>query len=91
MSKPPTDADRLAQFLEDEVKQKFYADLLLERAQDAADGKPRDNASGNAYNVTFGLYKVVITHHFLRDWPPLQLAPRDFITKLQAWRRRLEA
>ena len=90
MSKAPTDADRLKQFLEEEVSQRFYADLLIERAQAAADGRLQTNASGNAYSVTFGLYKVVIAHHYLGDWPALQLAPRDFIAALTSWRDRLE-
>ena len=91
MSKPPTDADRLRQFLDDEVRDTAHAELLKERTQKAAAGQPQLNASGNAYNVTFGLHKVRITHHFLTDWPAVERAPRDFIADLEDHCRRLES
>jgi hypothetical protein len=89
MPNPPTDQARLTQFLEDEVRDKSYADLLLDRSALAAGGRPQLNASGNAYNVDFGQDNVVITHHYLQDWPAVRLAPRDFIAALERRRARL--
>jgi hypothetical protein len=87
MSKPPRpESPGLTQFLADDVRASYYADLLLERAEAAGQGKPAPSASGNAYNVTFGPEEVVIEHHHLEDWPPVRISRKDFVTALKNWR-----
>lgn len=87
MSKPSGDEPRgLTQFLADEVRDRHYTDLLLERAEAAGRGKPAPGASGNAYYVAFGPEEVVIEHHYLKDWRPLRVPRKDFVAALQSWR-----
>jgi len=83
--------DQLAQFLREEVKDRVYADLLIERAKQASAGNEVPGASGNAYHVAFGTGESVIEHHYLEDWPALRLPHRDFIAALMAWRKNLAA
>jgi hypothetical protein len=87
MSEPPAGASpALARFLAEEVRDPFYADLLLELAEAAGRGKSAPGASGNAYYVSFGPREVVIEHHYLADWLPLRIARDDFLLALRAWR-----
>ena len=85
--KPPG----LMHFLSDEVRQRQYADLLLERAEAAGQGKPAPIASFNAFDVFFGLEEVVIKHRYSEDWIPVRLSRTDFITALQRWRAELKS
>ena len=81
----------LMRFLADEVRQRYYADLLLERAEGAGQGKPAPVASFNAFDVYFKPEEVVIKHRYFEDWIPVRLARDDFIAKLRSWRADLES
>ena len=85
--KPPG----LMHFLTDEVRQRYYADLLLERAEAAGHGKPAPLASFNAFDVSFGPEEVVIKHRYYEDWIPVRLSRNDFIIALKRWRAELES
>jgi len=90
MSRPPVrDSEKLKQFLADEARDIYYVDMLLERTKAAGQGKVVQSASGNAYNVTFARERVVIEHHYLRDWKPLYVPHDDFIVALLHQRARL--
>ena len=89
MPKPPADDfPSLMRFIADEVRDQYYADVLLERAEAAGQGKPALNASGNSYNVTFGPAEVIIEHRYREDWRPLHVAREEFVAALQRWRSR---
>jgi hypothetical protein len=90
VSKPSgNDSPGLAQFLAEEVREPYYADLLLERAEAAGQGKPAPNASGDAYNVTFGPQETVIEHHYLEGWRPVRVSHKDFVAAVRKRRREL--
>jgi hypothetical protein len=89
MSKPSNEHPGLTQFLADEVRDRSYVDMLLARAEAAGRGQPVPEASGNAYNVSFGRQRIVIEHHWLKNWPPVHLPREDFIVALQQWRAKL--
>ena len=75
----------LYQFLAEEVRHAPYADLLLERAE-AAGTANVEGASGNAYNVSFGPEQVTIEHHWVDNWPPVQISRQRFISALRSWK-----
>lgn len=90
MRQPSADElSKLRQFLADEARDRHYVDVLLARADAAGQGKPVPSASGNAYNVTFDPEKIVIEHHYLKDWKPLYIPRDDFIVTLRQWRAQL--
>ena len=92
MAKPSDEkSSGLMHFLSQEVRQRYYADLLLERAEAAGQGKPAPIASFNLFDVSFGLEDVVIKHRYVEDEIPVRLSRRDFITALQRWRADLES
>ncbi len=76
----PSGLDR---FLAEEVRDRYYADLLIERAKAAGQGKPTPGASGDAYYVSFHRDEVVIEHHYLEDWQPVHVPREEFIAALQ--------
>lgn len=89
MPKPPADDSlSLMRFIADEVRDRYYADLLIERAEAARQGKPAPNASGDSYNVTFGPAEIIIEHRYREEWRPLHVARKEFVAALQRWRSR---
>ncbi len=90
MTGPPvSNSPKLMQFLTDEAQDPHYVDLLLERATAAAQpDKVVQSASGDAYNVTFGAQRIIIEHHYLKDWR-VHIPREDFITTLRQWRTQL--
>jgi hypothetical protein len=78
----------LARFLSDEVRDRYYADLLIERANAAGQGKHMPGASGDAYYVSFRPDEVVIEHHYREDWQPVHVPREAFVAALQRWKAR---
>lgn len=81
----------LMRFLAEEIDQRQYADLLLERAEAAGQGKPAPIASFNLFDVSFGTEEVVIKHRYAEDWIPVRLSRIDFIATLRRWRADLKS
>lgn len=80
----------LDEFLREEVLNRIYADLLLERADAAGAGNDAPAASGNTYYVTFSADEVVIQHlYLLEERPIFRLSRQAFIAALTAWRETL--
>ena len=92
MAKPSDEkSPGLMSFLAEEVGQRYYADLLLERAEAAGQGKPVPIASFNLFDVSFGPEDVVIKNRYVENGIPVRLSRGDFITALQRWRADLKS